>query len=79
MFYVYVLKSQSSGRRYLGYTSNLKKRLDDHNTGESRYTKNRGPGELAYKELHVTKTEALKREKFLKSGKGREFLDKIML
>lgn len=43
-----------------------------------RWTKLRGLWKLVYKEEYTTKTEALKREKFLKSGKGREFLKHII-
>lgn len=43
IFYIYVLKSQSTGRHYIGQTNNLKRRLDAHNKGLSRYTNKRGP------------------------------------
>jgi putative endonuclease len=78
MFVVYVLISQTSGLRYVGQTSDLEKRLNDHNSGESRYTKNRGPWNLAHKESYQTRSEAMRREKFFKTGKGRDFLDKII-
>ena len=77
MFTVYVLQSINTGLRYVGQTGNSTKRLADHNNGLSRYTKNRGPWILLYKEEYKTRSEAIKREKFLKSGKGREFLDNI--
>jgi len=76
MFYVYVLKN-GKGRLYVGHTNNLERRITEHNTGLSPYTKNRGPWELAYSESFDTRGEAMKREKFLKSGKGRELLKSI--
>jgi putative endonuclease len=73
MFYVYVLKS-NKGKLYIGHTNNIERRLIEHNSGLSPYTKGRGPWELVYKETFNSRGEAMKREKFLKSGKGRGFL-----
>jgi putative endonuclease len=73
-YFVYVLKSESSGKSYVGQTQNLEKRLWAHNNGLSPYTKGRGTWELVYHEEFETRVEAMKREKFLKTGKGREFL-----
>ena len=74
MFFVYVLHSQTNGRLYIGQTSDLERRIDEHNQGLSQYTKGRGPWTLAYHEAHTTRADAMKREKFLKSGQGREWL-----
>ena len=74
MWHVYVLKSLKNGRIYIGYTGNLEERLVEHNRGKVRSTKAHKPFEIAYKEEFTDKTEARKREIFLKSGKGREFL-----
>ena len=78
MFYVYVLKSQRDFKRYIGYTETLHKRFDDHNSGLCKSTKSRKPFELIYSEKFRTRSEAMKREKFLKSGKGREYLNSIL-
>lgn len=74
MFTVYVLKSKTTGKRYIGQTSDIKKRLSAHNSGDSRYTKNRGPWDIVYREVYQTRSEAILREKFFKTGKGRDFL-----
>jgi len=78
MFYVYVIKSENSDKTYIGQTSDLEKRLRQHNdlgNNFSKYTKrNKGPWKLIYKEEVSTRSEALRREKFLKSGKGRELI-----
>ena len=74
MFYVYVLKSLSSGNLYTGQTSNLINRINAHNSGLSPYTKGRGPWVLIYSEEFISRGGAIKREKILKTGKGREFL-----
>jgi putative endonuclease len=78
MFYTYVLKSFKNGNLYTGSTNNIVRRLSEHNNGQTKYTKIAGPFELIYKETYNTKTEAIKREKFLKTGKGRELLKEIL-
>jgi len=77
-FYVYVLKSLKNGRFYTGSTNNLKRRLFEHNIGQTKYTKGAGPFELIYKEVYNTRLEANRREKFLKTGKERELLKQIL-
>jgi putative endonuclease len=73
-FSVYVLKSLKSGKLYIGQTQDLTSRLEQHNNGSSPYTKNRGPWVLVYKEVFSSRSEAMIRERFFKTGKGREFL-----
>ena len=73
-FSVYVIKSTRTGKLYTGQTQQLEKRLLQHNDGSSPYTKNRGPWVLIYEESFATRAEAMAREKFLKTGKGHEFL-----
>ncbi len=77
MYYVYVLRSQTTSKRYVGQMIDLQKRIKRHNYGGSSYTRNRGPWDLMYSEELPTRAEAMIREKFLKSGKGREFLDNL--
>ncbi len=74
MNFVYVLKSQKDDKRYIGLTNNLEKRLALHNCGKVTATKNRRPFKLIYFEEFLDRSEAAKREKFFKTGKGREFL-----
>ena len=78
MYHAYVLKSDSFEVLYKGHTSDLEKRLKAHNEGKSPYTRNKGPWRLVYSESFNTKSEAIKREKFFKSGKGREILNQIL-
>jgi putative endonuclease len=78
MFYAYVLKSLRNGRHYTGSTNNLERRISEHNSGQTKYTRQTRPFELIYKESYNTKLEASKRERFLKTGKGREFLKQIL-
>ena len=70
MFYLYIIQSQKDGKLYTGFTSSIEKRIRAHNQGEVRSTRNRRPFKLVYQEKYESKSEALKREKFLKSFKG---------
>ena len=75
MFYfVYVLKSKKDNKRYIGFTDNLERRISEHNSGLVKSTKNRRPLELIYFEKFDTKSEAMNREKYFKTGFGRAFL-----
>jgi putative endonuclease len=75
-FTVYVIRSQA-GIRYIGYTEDLQKRLAQHNSGISKYTSRDTGWVLIYSETYSIRAEAMKREKWLKSGVGRRFLDSI--
>ena len=77
-FYVYVIKSIKSGKTYVGQTQDLEKRLWAHNEGLSPYTRGRGPWELVYFEEFDTRSEAMKREKYFKTGQGRTFIKDIL-
>ncbi len=75
MFYTYVMRSVKSGILYKGFTSELNERIEWHNAGKSKYTSKNIPWELVLFEEHHSKTEALKREKWYKTGVGREWID----
>ena len=76
MYYIYIMKSERNGKRYAGSTSKLPlDRVKDHNNGSNQFTRQNGPWNLIYSESFITKDEALRREKFLKSGQGRKWLD----
>ena len=70
-YFIYVLKSESTGSSYVGHTSNLEKRVVEHNNGKSLSTKGKRPWRLVYNEKYLTRSEAASREKYLKSVKGR--------
>jgi putative endonuclease len=74
MQYVYVLLSESDGQFYTGLTSDLKRRLGEHNAGEVAPTKHRVPFRLAYYEACLSRADAAAREKYLKSGMGKRYL-----
>lgn len=75
-YYTYVLKSLKDSRRYICYTDDLRRRLEEHNNGKSFSTKGRKPFKLIYYEACLDKEAAKRRERFFKQTKGREFLTK---
>jgi putative endonuclease len=79
MYYTYVLFSQKSKRLYIGFSSNLKDRIADHNAKRGgKYSRSNAPFQLVYYEAYLAKEDATKQEVFYKSGYGREVLnDKI--
>ena len=77
-YYVYVIQSKLDGRLYKGYTKRLQERIKEHNDGKTKSTKGYRPWRLVYTEEYDNLTDALKREKFLKTGIGREFLKHII-
>jgi putative endonuclease len=74
MFYVYVLLSLKDKQFYIGCTKDLKKRIFQHNQGESFSTKDRRPFELVYYEACLSKYDMRAREKYLKSGMGHRYI-----
>jgi len=78
MFYVYVLRIKNTGRYYIGQTQDLTKRLEKHQRGETKSMKNRGAFELVYVEKCSSRSEAMKREKEIKSYKGGEAFRRLI-
>ena len=74
MYFTYVIKSQVDNKLYVGYTSDLKKRFEEHNNGLVESTKLRKPFLLVYYEACLDQNKAIKREKYFKTGFGRRFL-----
>ncbi len=74
MFYTYVLRSKKDSNLYIGWSTNLSNRIQEHNNGRVQATKSRVPLELVYYEACLTESGAIAREKQLKSGFGRAYL-----
>lgn len=70
MHYLYVLKSTRDNKLYIGITSDLRRRLEEHNNGQSTATRYRGPFELVYYEAYRAKSDAVIRERKLKQFKN---------
>lgn len=73
-FYVYVLENLIKNKRYVGYTHNLKNRIEEHNRGKVLSTKSLLPMKLIYFEGCTNSMDAKRREKYLKTSQGRKFL-----
>src|SRR6516164_8402033 len=74
MFHVYVLKSEKTGRRYVGSCENLETRLRRHNLGHSKATRHGVPWTLVHSETFSNRADATRRERYYKSGRGRDEL-----
>jgi len=74
MFYTYVLQSQKDGKLYVGWTVDLTERFKEHRVGLVKSTKSRRPWQLIYYEACLEETDAINREKQLKTGFGRRYL-----
>jgi len=78
MYIVYILKSDITNKYYIGFTSNIKNRLQNHNSGGTKSTKNGKPWKLIYQEEYNTKENAWKREQQLKKYKSGLALRKLL-
>ena len=78
MYTVYAIKSKVRNYIYVGITRNIQDRLFRHNSGYEKTTKAYAPFELIYTETAEDGNEARKREKYLKSGVGKEFLKSLL-
>ena len=77
MHYVYLIQSTNyPKKRYIGCSNNIKKRLSNHNSGTTPYTKKYMPWELILGVCFKNKDKAIEFEKYLKSGAGRAFAQK---
>jgi len=74
MFYVYAIKSEIRNYIYVGLTNNLERRISEHNNGQNKSTKAYKPFVLIYSEKHLERKDARIKEKYFKSGIGKELL-----
>jgi len=78
MYTAYIIKSEQTGKHYIGSTSDVEKRLCQHNNGANRSTKGKEPWKLVYKEVFKDKKLAWARERQIKSYKGGEAFKKLI-
>lgn len=78
MYYVYILQSEKTGRRYIGSTENVEKRLGEHNSGKTYSTRFGRPWKIIFTEEYPDKSAAQSREYQLKRFKGGEALKKLV-
>ena len=77
-YYVYILRSLKDRLFYIGYSDDLRTRVSDHNKGKNLSTKNHLPMELIFYESFPTKMDALKRERYCKTTKGKVTLRQML-
>ena len=78
-YYVYILYSVAFDKTYVGYSSDIEGRLSAHNHPKNKgFTKRFQPWIIVYDEAFQTKAEAMSKEKFFKTGKGRELISNIL-
>ena len=75
MYYVYILRMKN-GQLYTGFTSDLKRRMKEHEYGKVKSTKLRRPLKLIHYEAYILESDARRRENFLKTSEGKKLLHK---
>ncbi|MCX6702953.1 MAG: GIY-YIG nuclease family protein [Candidatus Wolfebacteria bacterium] len=75
---IYVLRSKKDGGLYVGYSAKIRERFVEHQKGNVASTKDRRPWEVIYCELYKNSRDAMQRERFLKTGWGRNYIKKIL-
>ncbi len=78
MFYVYVLQSLKDFSFYIGQCEDLDKRMSKHFDGFSKYTSTKRPLRLKYFETYNSRSEALKRERQIKSMKSKRYIEELI-
>ncbi|MBP9773832.1 MAG: GIY-YIG nuclease family protein [Candidatus Peribacteraceae bacterium] len=78
MFIVYVLRSLKNSQLYVGYTTNLKQRIETHNKGSVTSTKTKRPWKLIFAEAYISQADALRREKYFKTTQGKNALKHML-
>ena len=78
MYYFYALKFKENNKFYYGFTNDLKRRIKDHKSKQSKFTSRNGSFDLIFYEAYINKADAQSAEKYFKTGHGREVLkDKL--
>jgi putative endonuclease len=78
MYSTYILWSEKLQKYYIGHTDNLSRRITEHNTGKSKYTKLGKPWTLMYHEEFTTKVEAIRHEQEIKNRKSKKYIETII-
>ncbi len=78
MYWVYILRSDSADRYYVGQTDNLENRINAHRSGRGKYTRIASDWHVIFRKEYETRTQAQKVENFIKRQKSRVFIEKII-
>ena len=76
--YLYIIKSERNNKYYIGVSSNIGKRLSQHNAGKEKSTKSYVPWVLVYFEKYDSRGEAMIRERFIKKQKSHKWIDRLI-
>lgn len=77
-FYMYVLHSLKDRQLYIGFTINLRRRIEEHQQGKNTSTSKKLPVKLIYAEAHLSEEDAKRREQYFKTGKGKAALKQML-
>jgi putative endonuclease len=78
MFFGYIIRSESRDLCYIGHSDNVDRRLIEHNTGQSKFTRGKGPWKLAFVKQFSTRSEAVKWESKLKARKSKKVIQDLV-
>ena len=78
MYFVYILQSLATDRFYIGHCDHLLRRFYQHQCGQNRSTKNRGPWHVPHYEIYASRGEAMRRERELKAMKSAEAVRRVI-
>ncbi len=76
-FYMYIIRSASTGKFYVGHTGDLARRMVEHNNNRTVSIRNRGPWEVVYSEKFSTRAEASRRERQVKGMKSHAWIEQL--
>ena len=81
LFYVYIIENTLNNGWYIGFSTDVERRLEEHNAkiGSEHTRKTKGDWKIIYLEGYIDKRDALGREKYLKSGSGRKYIKKQLV
>lgn len=79
MYYVYILQSKKNKQLYIGYSTDLKRRVESHNGGRNLATAPFRPYKIIFYEAFLNRVDAKHREEYLKSGFGRRSIKKMLV
>ncbi|NLT51737.1 MAG: GIY-YIG nuclease family protein [Ignavibacteria bacterium] len=77
-FYTYIIQSKKTGKYYIGHTNNLERRLKEHNSGQTKSTRNGGQWELVYVKSFPNSTEAVNFEMKIKRMKSKKYINDLI-
>ncbi len=76
--YCYILFSDKLNKYYVGSTTDIARRLEEHNRGKEKFTKSGCPWIIVYSEIFAELSDARKRETYIKKQKSRKYIDKLI-